>query len=115
MTGTYPDPITKMSIKEIWDKGLDLNHSGGDIILSGVKYLLPNIFSYPFNKPVVDKADKYNQVVRCEFIRQLDPFFGNTYHVCYAIVENKVDKDIISDIIINVKESYDTRFLSQDS
>lgn len=38
---------------------MDLNHSGGDIILSGVKYLLPNIFSYPFNKPVIDKADKY--------------------------------------------------------
>ena len=84
---------------------MDLNHSGGDIILSGVKYLLPNLLSFPFNKPVVVHADSRKQIIRCEFLRQLNPFFGNTYYTTYAITENTIDKKLITnDIVATVHE-----------
>ena len=38
MTGTFCDPIVNMSPRKKWDKGLDLNHSGGNFILSGNMY-----------------------------------------------------------------------------
>lgn len=41
--------------------------------------------------------------------------FGNTYYVCYAITENKISinkqKTKTNDIIINVREIHDSRFL----
>ena len=47
-----------MTPKERWDEGLNTSYTGGNIILSGVKYLLPRIFSYPMNKPIIVKANK---------------------------------------------------------
>jgi len=38
MTGTFCDPIVNLSPRQRWDKGLDLNHSGGNFILSGNMY-----------------------------------------------------------------------------
>lgn len=38
MTGTFCDPIVSLSPRKRWDKGLDLNHSGGNFILSGNMY-----------------------------------------------------------------------------
>ena len=58
-----------MTPKERWDEGLNTSYTGGNIILSGVKYLLPRIFSYPMNKPIIVKANKKHQLVRCEYIK----------------------------------------------
>lgn len=58
-----------MNTLEKWNKGVDLNTIGGDLILAGVKYILPNLFSFPFNKPIVVVADKAKQVVRTEYLR----------------------------------------------
>lgn len=58
ITGVYCDPINKLTDRQKWNLGLNNNDTGGDIILSGVKYLLPNIFSYPMNKPIIVKANR---------------------------------------------------------
>ena len=47
-----------MTDLEKWWSGVNINSVGGDLILSGIKYILPNLFSFPFNKPIVVTADK---------------------------------------------------------
>lgn len=77
LTGCCVDPATKLSPRQRWDRGIDINYIGGDVLLSSVCYILPNIPSFPFNKPIVVTADKPPQVVRCEYLRQIEELHGN--------------------------------------
>jgi len=49
MTMSSMDPLAKMSKRQKYNLGCDVNDRGGDIILAGIPYLIQNGFSYPFN------------------------------------------------------------------
>jgi len=73
------DPAVKMSRRQKYDAGLDLDDKGGNIVLNGVSWNIQNGFSYPFNKPIIAKSTITGQVVRADYLYQADVEFGNSY------------------------------------
>lgn len=92
------DPASKMTRREKYNYGLDLDDKGGNIILNGVSWNIQNSFSYPFNKPIVAKSTISGQVVRADYLYQEDVEFGNSYQSIFILVSEKSKEDKIKGI-----------------
>ena len=110
MTGCKYDPVVKMTPRQRWDIGADVNQVVGDLYFKGTPYIVQNTFSNPYNSPLVVETDLDGQVVTAQYLKQEDPINGNVFYTTYVFLKYKQKNVELYDIALKFKQAHDPRF-----